>query len=166
MCIRDSTKEIKDSIAKVNAARLKFKMDSIAAAKAETDKNNKLKADRNKWKADSVAKVNAIIKEENDKLNKAKADANASIVFKVQFASSDTPLDLKEKRFANIKNGSYYKVKTTYKYTSGNFPTMNEASTHQALLRENGFKDCFVVAFKNGERIDVNEAKRLLEKKE
>lgn len=162
----ERTKEIKDSIAKINSARLKSKLDSIAAAKAETDKNNKLKAERNKWKADSVAKVNAIIKEENDKLNKAKADANAVIVFKVQFASSDTPLDLKEKRFADIKNGSYYKVKTTYKYTSGNFATMSEAGSHQALLRENGFKDCFVVAFKNGERIDINEAKRLLEKKE
>jgi hypothetical protein len=39
---------------------------------------------------------------------------------------------------------------------------MAEAVAHQAVLRENGFKDCFVVAFKNGERIDVNEAKKLL----
>jgi N-acetylmuramoyl-L-alanine amidase len=87
-------------------------------------------------------------------------------VLKVQFASSEVPLDLKEKRFADIKNGAYYKIKTTYKYTSGNFATMQEAVAHQTLLRENGFKDCFVVAFKNGERIDINEARRLLEQKQ
>ena len=127
-------KEVKDSLSKINAARLKFKADSIAAAKAEADK-----------------------------LNKVKAEEKINVVFKVQFASSETALNLKEKRFAAIKNGSYYKVATTYKYTSGNFPNMTEASAHQTILRENGFKDCFIVAFKNGERIDVNEAKRLLQ---
>ncbi|MBP9069757.1 MAG: N-acetylmuramoyl-L-alanine amidase [Bacteroidia bacterium] len=130
------TKEINDSLAKINTARFKFKTDSIAAAKAEIEK-----------------------------LNKAKNETKQDIAFKVQFASSETALNLKEKRFADIKNGAYYKVKTTYKYTSGNFASMSEASAHQAILRENGFKDCFLVAFKNGERIDVNEAKRLLEQK-
>lgn len=131
------TKEINDSISKINATRFKFKTDSIAAAKAEIEK-----------------------------LNKVKNDTKQEIAFKVQFASSETPLNLKEKRFADVKNGSYYKVKTTYKYTSGNFTTMSETTAHQAILRENGFKDCFIVAFKNGERIDVNEAKRLLEQKQ
>lgn len=145
----ERTKEIKDSLAKINATRMKFKMDSIANAKA-----------REKWKADSVA---AISKEKNKPIENS---ANSDIKFKVQFASSETPLNLKEKRFSEIKNGSYYKVKTTYKYTSGSFATMAEAVTHQGVLRENGFKDCFVVAFKNGERIDIAEAKRLLEQKQ
>jgi N-acetylmuramoyl-L-alanine amidase len=145
----ERTKEIKDSVAKVNAARMKLKLDSIATAKA-----------REKWKADSIA---AVIKEQNKKVEVVAKD---DIKFKVQFASSDVKLDLKEKRFADIKNGWFYKVNTTYKYTSGNFATMAEAIAHQGVLRENGFKDCFVVAFKNGERIDVNEAKRLLEAKQ
>ncbi len=158
----DRTKEIKDSVARVNAARMKSKMDSIANAKAEIEKNNKLKAERNKWKADSVAAAKA----ELDKLNKTKAEVEPTVVFKVQFASSDVKLDLKEKRFAEVKNGSFYKVNTTYKYTSGSFATMAEATAHQGVLRESGFKDCFVVAFKNGERIDINEAKKLLEQKQ
>lgn len=133
----ERTKEINDSLSKINTARFKFKTDSIAAAKAEIEKSNK-----------------------------AKSETKQEIAFKVQFASSEAPLNLKEKRFSDIKNGAYYKVKTTYKYTSGNFISMSEASVHQTLLRENGFKDCFIVAFKNGERIDVNEAKRLLEQKQ
>lgn len=132
----ERTKEIKDSMDKIATARLKFKMDSIASVKAEHK--------------DQVVKT----------------EDKTVVVFKVQFASSETPLDLKEKRFSDIKNGTYYKVKTTYKYVSGNFTSMSEASSHQAVLRNNGFKDCFVVAFKDGERIDVNEAKRLLEQKQ
>lgn len=117
------------------AARYKFKLDSIAAAKADTEKKEKV------------------------------SEEKSTIVFKVQFASSDVELNLKDPKYAQIKNGAYYKVNTVLKYTSGNFSTINDASAHQTLLRQNGFKDCFVVAFKNGERIDINKAKQELEQK-
>ncbi len=82
------------------------------------------------------------------------------IIFKVQFASSDAPLDLKQDKFSAVVAGSYYKVKTVYKYTSGSYTSLREAVQHQSALREKGFKDCFVVAFKNGARIDMAEAKK------
>lgn len=87
------------------------------------------------------------------------------IEFKVQFASSDKELDLKESKFSAVENGSYYKVGSFLKYTSGNYKTSAEAFKHQKKLADAGFKDCFVVAFKNGQRIDLKEAKLLLEKK-
>lgn len=87
------------------------------------------------------------------------------IEFKVQFASSDIELNLKESRFSAIENGSFYKVGSFYKYTSGNFANANDAFKHQSKLRDAGFKDCFAVAFKNGQRIDLKEAKALTEKK-
>jgi len=87
------------------------------------------------------------------------------IEFKVQFKSSDKELDLKTNEFAAIENGNYYKVGSFLKYTSGNYKTSNEAYKHQKKLTDAGFKDCFVVAFKNGRRIDVKEAKLLSEKK-
>lgn len=129
----ERTKEIKDSIAKINA-QLKFKKDSLAAANAEIEKQNK-----------------------------AKEELKTTIAFKVQFASSDVELNLKEAKFKDIKLGAYYKMGRVYKYTSGNFNTISEAITHQNELRKNGFKDCFVVAFKNDERIDIKEAQRLLQ---
>ncbi len=82
------------------------------------------------------------------------------LVFKVQFASSEVPLDLKQEKFSGIINGNFYKMKTTLKYTSGSFMLLKEAVAHQSILREKGFKDCFVVAFKNGARIDMAEAKK------
>jgi N-acetylmuramoyl-L-alanine amidase len=105
---------------------------------------------------------------EKTKEPEVKHDAeNEDIVieFKVQFASSDKELDLKDSKFSAVENGSYYKVGSFLKYVSGNFKTSGDAFKHQKKLAEAGFKDCFVVAFKNGQRIDVKEAKLLSEKK-
>jgi N-acetylmuramoyl-L-alanine amidase len=84
-----------------------------------------------------------------------------AVVFKVQFLSSDTPLNLNDPRFELIIEGDFYKVNALLKYTSGNFTALKEAIAHQYSLRAHGFKDCFVVAFENGERIDINKAKTL-----
>lgn len=90
-------------------------------------------------------------------------DKNKSgIVFKIQFASSDIELDTKTK-FVNVPDVWFYKTGATYKYTSGNFNTIENASKHQAKLKELGYKDCFVAAFKNGVRMDINEARKLAE---
>jgi N-acetylmuramoyl-L-alanine amidase len=86
-----------------------------------------------------------------------------SIIFKVQFASSDQEVDTKIK-FANVPDVSFYKVGLTYKYTSGNYNSMNEAKMLQTKIKELGYTDCFVVAFNNGSRMDINEAKKLTEK--
>ena len=43
---------------------------------------------------------------------------------------------------------------------AGSTPDFQEAKDLQKKLREMGFKDAFIVAFKNGERMDLNEAIR------
>jgi hypothetical protein len=42
---------------------------------------------------------------------------------------------------------------------------MDEAAKQQAKLKEAGYKDCFVAAFKNGIRMDINEARKQTEGK-
>jgi len=89
------------------------------------------------------------------------AVAPPDILFKVQFASSDLKLNLKQGKFSSIIDGDFYKMKAVLKYTSGKFSVLNDAVAHQAILRTKGFIDCFVVAFKSGERIDIAQAKAL-----
>ena len=48
------------------------------------------------------------------------------------------------------------------KYTAGNYLKPDEAVKYQKKVRELGYKDAFVVAFKNGNRIDYNEAIKLI----
>ena len=124
---------------------------------------------KNNTKKDSV-KVETPVKEKEKPKDpevkpEIKNEDNIVIEFKIQFASSDKELDLKESKFSSVENGSYYKVGSFFKYTSGNFKTSAEAFKHQKKLADAGFKDCFVVAFKNGQRIDIKEAKLLSEKK-
>ena len=101
--------------------------------------------------------------EPKQKLSVVPANTSAEgVVFKVQFASSETPIDLTQEKFAGVKDAAFYKVGAMLKYTSGKFTTAKEAVEHQNELRSKGLKDCFVVAFKNGERISIQEAKAAL----
>ena len=86
------------------------------------------------------------------------------ILFKVQFASNDKEVDAKVK-YANVSDVSFYKAGLLFKYTSGNYNSMDEAMKQQTKLRELGYKDCFIVAFNNGIRMDLSEAKKLTETK-
>lgn len=95
--------------------------------------------------------------------DKPKAEINKSgIVFKVQFAATDKEVDAKTK-FPNVTEVWFYKVGAVVKYTSGNFNSFDNATKHQTKVKELGYKDCFVAAFKDGVRMDINEAKKLTE---
>jgi N-acetylmuramoyl-L-alanine amidase len=91
---------------------------------------------------------------------KEEPKTKSGIVFKVQFASTDKEVDAKAK-YPNVTDVWFYKAGTVYKYTSGNYSNMEEAAKQQAKLKELGYKDCFVAAFKDGIRMDISEAKRL-----
>lgn len=82
------------------------------------------------------------------------------ISFRVQIASSDVPIDLKQEKFASLVDCDFYTMNNILKYTSGNFNNFKSAVAHQSVLRDKGFKDCFVIALRNGERIDLAEAKK------
>jgi N-acetylmuramoyl-L-alanine amidase len=167
----------KDSIVikKQETTKHETEEDSVSAKKiAEKFKNdNKTKETGHKTleeKKDEIKETKG--KEETKKKDgtktvtlsgvEASKEKKNQIVFKVQFASSEVELNLKQDKFKKIVDGNYYKVKSVLKYTSGNFENIKDAINHQNMLRENGFKDCFVIALKNGERMDVNEAKKLM----
>lgn len=87
---------------------------------------------------------------------------NTGIVFKVQFASSDKKYDLKTK-YTNVTETAFYQDGLLYKYTSGNYKKVEDAIKQQVLMKELGYSDCFVVAFNNGIRITIAEAKKLIQ---
>ena len=134
-------------------------VDTAATAKEIADKFKKEKENKEREERLKEEKAKKD-KEEKEKSVAIKSD-KTEIVFKVQFASSETELNLKQDKFKEVVDGNYYKVKNILKYTSGNFSVFKEAVSHQNNLREKGLKDCFVIALKNGERMDVNEARKI-----
>jgi len=87
---------------------------------------------------------------------------NSDISFRVQFAASSEIKDPDDSSFNGLDNVSWYHHEGLYKYTVGNETTLEEAARIQQKIQDAGFKDAFVVAFRNNERISASEAIRLL----
>ena len=91
-------------------------------------------------------------------------EGKSGIVFRVQFGMSETEPDIKSDKYKNAEDVWYYKAGNVYKVTSGSFSTPDEVIKHQEKIRAAGYKDAFVVAFKNNQRIDFKEAVKQISK--
>lgn len=87
-----------------------------------------------------------------------------TVSFRVQFYTSTIKIPLDNERFKGLKDVGMYFHSGLYKYTSGNFPALESAVSLQREIQSAGFKDAFVVAFLNDQRISQEEALKLLKK--
>lgn len=89
--------------------------------------------------------------------NDTKADSKG-IVFKVQISASGKKLDLVPSNFKGLSNISSVSEGTLYKYMYGE---TNNYDTAKELLQEaksKGYDSSFLIAFKNGKKISIQEA--------
>ncbi len=87
------------------------------------------------------------------------------VLFKVQFTTSPTKKSLTSKEFKGLTDVDVYFHAGLYKYVVGNEKTLQGAVNLQKKMQTNGYKDSFVVAFLNGERISPSDAVKILNKK-
>lgn len=80
------------------------------------------------------------------------------VVFKVQIAASSRNLEAKSYNFKGLSEISKLKVGKLYKYYFGNTSDLNEIRRLETLAKEKGYTTSFVVAFKDGEQINLSEA--------
>lgn len=78
-------------------------------------------------------------------------------VFKVQILASSRPLKAGDKRFNGLEGYQGYQEGGLYKYTYGSSDNYNEISNLRKSIL-NKFPQAFIVAFKNGERMNINQA--------
>ncbi|GAB1307486.1 N-acetylmuramoyl-L-alanine amidase [Urechidicola sp. KH5] len=87
---------------------------------------------------------------------------NTSIVFKVQIASGKKKIAEKPYNFNGLKEVHRVRVSGAYKYYLGETHNFDEVKEYQQLAQSKGYKDAFIVAFKDGEKISVTEALKSL----
>lgn len=95
--------------------------------------------------------------------NTTTSQSNSSLIFQVQFYADKTELKTSHAKFSQLQKEpiNYVSENGLYKYRIGPYNNLDEAVKKQSVARNAGFKDAFVIAFSNGKRISLDEAKAL-----
>lgn len=80
-------------------------------------------------------------------------------VFKVQILTSSKPLSPKDRQFKGLKSIDFYKENGLYKYIYGSSTNYNEILRIKKDISKR-IKDAFIIAFKNGKKMDTATAIR------
>lgn len=83
---------------------------------------------------------------------------NIGIEFKVQIAASSKNLELKPYNFKGLDNISKDKIGNLYKYYYGTTSDHSDAEKSLKIVHSKGYKSAFIVAFKNGTQLSLEEA--------
>jgi N-acetylmuramoyl-L-alanine amidase len=85
---------------------------------------------------------------------------NKSIIFKVQLMASGKNLPLTSENFNGLGRLSKEPYKNLYRYLYGETASYREAEMMKSNAAIKGYPTAYIVAYKNGERISVPEARK------
>ena len=88
---------------------------------------------------------------------KPKAASISGYIFKVQLAASTKDIPLVPANFNGLKNISKERFKQFNRYLYGNTNSYEEAEKLKNEAIKKGYKTCYIVAYKNGERVSIPE---------
>lgn len=92
-------------------------------------------------------------------------EGKGTVSFRVQFLRHERLLKAGDKELKGLDNFTYYQNGSAYCYMWGDSKSVEAAKALQSDVRAKGFKDAFVVAFYNGERISLQQARSLMQDK-
>lgn len=131
----------------------------IAKVEKDSDKTDSSRSNR---KDEALAQTKA--KPAQRPIVVESATKDGEIMFKVQILTSSRPLAKNDKQLQGLKGVDYYKEDGLYKYTYGASADYNKVASIRRSINEQ-FKDAFIIALKNGEKININEAINEFKKK-
>lgn len=85
-------------------------------------------------------------------------NSNSGILYKVQIAASQNKLALEPQNFMGLKTMSVIYEDAVYKYLYGETSDYEEAKKQLNEAKSKGYDTAFLIAFRNGEKITIQEA--------
>lgn len=83
-----------------------------------------------------------------------------AVIYKVQIAASDKTVSKTDPKFSSIKDMVNDKsAGGLNRYVVGNYSKRSDAEARMKTMKAKGFKDAFVVAYKNGKRVALENVK-------
>jgi N-acetylmuramoyl-L-alanine amidase len=139
----------------VSTARLErqAKQDSTRQESGEK-RTTKKKKKKNIQQVVEEAPKQEVISAQKDTHETVGADA---MVFKVQFFTSPNKLRKNSSKLKGVKDVDFYQEKSSYKYTTADSEDYNQVvNSFKQLLKT--FPDAFIVAFKGGQKVPLQDA--------
>jgi N-acetylmuramoyl-L-alanine amidase len=88
----------------------------------------------------------------------AKEETKSEILFKVQIMASSKDLGVTSSNFKGLNNISKESFKNIYRYMYGSTTSYDYANALRKDAEDKGYKGSYVVAYKNGNRINIKDA--------
>jgi N-acetylmuramoyl-L-alanine amidase len=86
-------------------------------------------------------------------------DENSGIIFKIQIAAANKKIDTKPRNFKGLNGVSFVNESGNfYKYMYGNTSSYDTAKKNLEEAKRKGYKSSYILAFKDGKKIDVKDA--------
>lgn len=98
-----------------------------------------------------------VVKKEETKVISTSSSKD-KIVYKVQISASSRDLETSPSNFKGLKNVSKEKGSVIFKYYYEEASSYEEAKKNLEEAKQKGFDSAFIVAFKNGDKINISEA--------
>lgn len=111
---------------------------------------------------DTVTKPTTVEKTTEAKQDELKKeDKSNGIIYKVQIGTSPKKVALESKNFKGLEPISMNELNKSFVYLYGETTDMQEAKRFLATAKSKGYTTAFIVPFKNGQKISLQEALKL-----
>lgn len=127
----------------------------------ERTKSLQVQTEEIKEKPTIEAEIENTIPEDKTKVVEMPQEKVAKATYSIQFLSLSKKKNLSGGVYDKLQPIKSYLHQGMYRYISGETESYDEAVKHQEKVRKLGFKDAFLVAFYLGERISLEDAKKI-----
>ena len=149
---------------KVEPAKVEPKKEHVSKEETKVVVNEPAKPTTTNVKTETEKKEVVKVFKEEIAEKKENIVASDQVIFRVQIHTSPNKLKSNDSVFKGLEIFEYFQDKI-YKYTTGYFENDYKAANNlKNNVRAQGFQHAFVVAFLNGERINLEKAIKLAEK--